>query len=130
MKHKLNVTSLLAISAIAFCAVAPMTANAQSLQDIHHRKQTRDQWKDLGIAGGVVGALGLLTHNKTLAVAGIGGGLYSAYRYDQDQKSLDKSRRARAELYRHQSFDHHGHHYVRKTVWKNGHKYYRFDRSR
>lgn len=129
MNIKFFVPQMLALCAVAAMATAPMVASAQSRGDIQHRKQSRDQWKDIGIAGGAVGILGLLTHNDTLAVAGIGGGLYSAYRYDQDQKSLDKSRRARAELYRHTSFDHQGHHYTRHTVVKKGHKYYKFTRD-
>lgn len=105
-------------------------ANAQSINDlINHRQGKKNEWRNLGIAGGAAGVLGLLTHNKTLTVLGLGGGLYSAYRYEQDRKSQSKLARQRAELFNRRSFVHNGKRYVRKTRVKNGQKYYYFARA-
>jgi len=129
MNLKQIAPSLVAFCAVAVFATAPMIANAQSRDNSRHRTEQRNQWKDRAIAGGVIGAVGLLTHNNNLAVAGIGGGLYSAYRADQDGRSHDDNLQARAELYRHSSFQHQGHTYVRQTVWKGGKQYHKFNRQ-
>ena len=118
----------------AFCAVvgfiaAPMIANAHMGGDGQRRSQSSNQWKDRAVAGGVVGAIGLLTHNKTLAIAGIAGALYSSSRADSDSRSHDDGRQARAELDRHTSFQHEGHTYVRQTVYKGGQQYHKFNRQ-
>ena len=121
-------------TAAAFCAVvgftfAPLIANAQSRGGGQRRSQSSNQWKDRAVAGGVVGAIGLLTHNKALAIAGIAGALYSSNRADRDSRSHDDGRQARAELDRHTSFQHQGHTYVRKTVWQGGQQYHKFSRK-
>lgn len=122
------------LSSFAACSVmlagvaAPVTANAQGWA-YHHREQTKNQWKNLGIAGAALGVLGLATHNGTLTTLGVAGGLYSAYRYEQDRKSQNKHDRARAQFYGRTSYNYKGHRYVRKTVVKNGQKYYQFVRG-
>ena len=95
-----------------------------------HRQSTKNEWRNLGIAGGAVGVAGLLTGNRTLAALGLGGGLYSAYRYDQDRRSQDRDGRGRYELFRRTSFDHQGHHYERRERMQGGQKYYYFHRVR
>ena len=109
--------------AVAVPTLTPTTADAQTA----HRQKSKNQWRNLGIAGGVLGAAGLITHNKTLAIGGLAGGAYSAYRYEQDRKGQrrqqdrhDRSRRAQRFYgrtpvrYRHDSGLHKG--------WsKNGH---------
>ncbi len=123
-----NVVSALTVSAIAFTGIAaPMTAMAQGVE---HRKKTRDEWKNLGLGAGALALLGLVTKNGTLTLVGAAGGLYSAYRYEQDRKSADKMARQRAELYSRSSVVHNGKRYYRKTVWKNGKKYYTFNTRR
>ncbi len=123
-----------ASTAAAFCAVvgftaAPLTANAQMRGGSQRRSQSSNQWKNRAVAGGVVGAIGLLTHNKTLAIAGIAGALYSSSRAQSDSRSRDSGRQARAELDRHTSFQHEGHTYVRKTVYRGGQQYHQFNRQ-
>ena len=126
-----NLTRVVAALALggASLGLAPI-ANAQGLGDLLKHKQTqKNNWRNLGIAGGAAGVLGLLTGNKALTALGLGGGLYSAYRYEQDRKGQSKAERQRAELFRHTSFVHNGHKYVRKTVWVNGQKNYKFVRA-
>jgi len=113
MKNKL--TLIVAIFALILTAMAP----AQS-----HRQQTKNTWRNLAYAGGALGLLGLATHNGTLGWAGLAGGLYSAYRYEQDRKSQNKLTRQRALMFGHSTVWYHGHKYVRKTVWRHGTKYY------
>ncbi|HVT13852.1 MAG TPA: hypothetical protein VHE55_16435 [Fimbriimonadaceae bacterium] len=112
-----------ALLAIAGFAVAPMSVQAQS-----HRQKTKNEWRNLAIGSGVLGLLGLVNGDKTLTFLGAAGALYSANRYEQDRKSQSREARARYELFHRGSFNRDGHHYVRKVVWKNHHKYYRFVR--
>lgn len=100
------------------------------VQKRDNRQTQKNNWRNLGIAGGAVGVYGLLTGNKTLAALGIGGGLYSASRYEADRKSQNRDEHNRYELFRRTSFDHNGHHYVRKTKKVNGQNSYYFQRSR
>ncbi len=114
----------------ATLGLAP-TASAQSINDLINRRQSKkNEWRNLTIAGGAAGILGLLTKNKTLTYLGLGGGLYSAYRYEQDRKSQSKLAQQRAALFRRTSFTHNGHKYVRKTKWVKGKKNYYFAKVR
>jgi hypothetical protein len=120
MDIKLVTRNAVAVLALGAMTMAPLSANAQR----------KDDWKNLAIAGGIVGLLGLVKHDSTLTFAGTAGALYSAWRYEEDRKSESKSRRARYELFNRGSFTRNGHRYTRKTVWKNGKKYYQFVRVR
>ncbi len=116
---------------LAVPALLPADAQAQGRrQSVERRQKTKNDWRNLGIAGGAAGVLGLLTGNKTLAALGIGGGLYSASRYESDRKSQNKLEHDRYDLFRRKSFDHNGHHYVRKAKTVKGKKNYYFQRLR
>ena len=121
--------SVAALCAVVGFAATPLIANAHLKAGGLGKLQSSNKWKNRAVAGGVVGALGLLTHNKTLAIAGIAGALYSSSRADSDSRSHDSGRQARAELDRHTSFQHEGHTYVRSTVWKGGKQYHKFNRQ-
>lgn len=126
-----NLTKIAAAVALGATTlgVAP-TAHAQSISDLlKHKQGQKNNWRNLAIGGGALGVLGLFTKNKTLTYLGLGGGLYSAYRYEQDRKGQSKAERQRAELFNHKSFTHDGKKYVRKTRMKNGQKYYYFARA-
>lgn len=105
-------------------AAAPISAQAQS----KHRQESKNTWRNLAIGSGALGLLGLLKHDDTLTFLGAAGALYSANRYEQDRKSQSREARARAELFRRGSYTRNGHRYVKKTVYKNHHKYYQFVR--
>lgn len=68
-----------------------LPADAQAKPQSHRQKE-KNNWRNLGIAGGAVGVAGLLTHNKTLAIAGLAGGGYSAYRYEKARKDQSRER--------------------------------------
>lgn len=131
MKH----TNIFAgIAAVAVCAVsmsAPITANAQrSLDDAsHHRQKTKNDWRNVAIGSGAATVYGLLSHNSTVSVLGAAGTLYSLSRYEHDRKSQSKIDRARAARYGRSSYYEGGHRYVRKTVNRNGHRYYTYVRG-
>ena len=132
MKNKMTTTfgSLIAITAAAGAMLAPITASAQSSQDqSSHRQQTKNQWRNIGIGSAAVGVLGLLKHDNTLTFAGAAGALYSANRYEQDRKSQSKIDHDRASYYGRSSYMQNGHRYVRKTVTRNGQKYYTYVRG-
>jgi hypothetical protein len=125
MKLKAILSTVLAMTILGGVLMSPIAANAQS----SHRQQTKNQWRNIGIGSAALGLLGLVKGNNTLTAVGAAGALYSANRYEQDRKSQSKSNRNRAYYYSHGSVTHHGNRYVRKTVWKNGHKYYQFVRG-
>lgn len=113
----------------ATLGMAP-TANAQSLSDLlKHKQNNKNNWRNLAIGGGALSLVGLFTKNSTLTYLGLGGGLYSAYRYEQDRKGQSKAERQRASLFSRKSFTYNGKHYVRKTVWVKGKKNYKFVRA-
>ncbi len=128
MKIKL-LGNLLAATAMSGAMIAPMTAVAQHGSKYQHRQSTKNTWRNVAIGSGAVGLYGLLKGNSTLTLLGAAGALYSANRYEQDRKSQSKMGRARASLYGRSSYMSHGHRYVRKTVWRNGQKYYTFVRG-
>lgn len=130
MKLKRMTATLLAMTALGG-AVAPATVLAQDWRDreSHRRQEKKNEWRNIGIGSAAVGLLGLLKGDSTLTFAGAAGALYSANRYEQDRKSQSKTDRARADMFSRRSFTRNGHRYVRKTVWRNGKKYYRFVRA-
>lgn len=91
--------------------------------------QKKDEWKNITIASGAAALLGLLTKNGTVATLGTVGALYSAWRYEEDRKSTDRNRRARAALYSKRSVTIDGKRYKRQTVKRHGKTYYRFVRA-
>ena len=109
----------------------PTSANAQRSfeQELKRRQQKKNEWRNIGIGSGALGLYGLLTKNNTLMWAGVAGGLYSANRYEQDRKSQSKMERDRASFYSKPTTYRNGKRYVRRTVWKNGQKYYKFVRG-
>jgi hypothetical protein len=123
-----SLVSLVAAGAVCTCALAPVSADAQSQAQINHRQKSKNDWRNLAYGAGAVGLFGLLKHDNTLTFAGAAGAAYSAYRYEQDRKSHSKMRQARAAMFSRRSFWRSGHHYVRQTSWKNGQKYYYFKR--
>jgi hypothetical protein len=117
-----------------FAVAAPMTASAQSLKDLERlvdrRQDKKNEWRNIAIASGALGVLGLLKKDNTLFFAGTAGALYSAYRYEQDRKSQSRLNRARAAYFSRSSFTRDGVRYTRRTVTRNGKKYYQFVRAR
>jgi len=65
----------------------PARSSAQSHETYRqHRDKERNKWRDLAIASGAVGIIGILNGNDTLTAVGVGGAAYSAYRYSEDGK--------------------------------------------
>lgn len=93
------------------------------------RQQTKNEWRNLAIAGGLVAALGLLKDDQTLVFAGAAGALYSLYRYEQDRKSQSQVDRLRAYYFSQPYFYRDGVRYTRRVMIKNGEKHYQFVRS-
>lgn len=130
MRMKKLVNTLMVGCALGGITLAPVSsAFAQSKAQSQRRQTMKNQWRNLAIGAGALGILGLLKNDKTLFFAGTAGALYSAYRYEQDRKSQSKIDRARASYFGRSSFTRDGKRYVRRTVYKNGKKYYRFVRA-
>lgn len=126
-----NLSKIAAAVALGVTSIglAP-TANAQSINDLINRRQgKKNEWRNLAILGGAAGLVGLFTKNKTIAALGLGGGLYSLYRYEQDRKSQSKLAQQRAALFNRKSFTYNGKRYVRKTRVKDGKRYFQFVRA-
>ena len=126
---KRHTGNVLAAIAMAGILAAPISATAQSQAEINRRAQKKNEWKNLGLASGAVALIGLLTKKDTLILIGAAGALYSADRYEKDRKSQSKMERARAAAVNRGWITHNGKKYVRRTVYKNGKKYYKFVRA-
>ncbi len=109
---------------------APTFADAQSKQQLDQRQKKKNEWRNFAYAGGALAILGLLNKNSTMTAIGAAGALYSTHRYEQDRKSQNSLQRSRAQMYSRSSFTQNGARFNRKTVWKNGQKYYTFVRAR
>ncbi len=94
-----------------------------------HRQKTKNDWRNLSYLSGAAGLLGLLKGDNTLFFIGTAGALYSANRYEQDRKSQNKTKRARAAMFSKRSFTRDGVRYVRHTTHKNGKKCYYFAKA-
>ena len=92
------------------------------------RQETKNEWRNIGIAAGIVGLLGLLNNDSTLTFAGAAGALYSAHRYEQDRKSQNRTDWARAHYFSQPYFVRDGRRYERRDVTRNGQRYYQFVR--
>ncbi len=93
---------------IAAAAFAPISAHAD--------QKSKNQWRNLGIAGAAVAGYGLLKHNSTATVLGAAGAAYSANRYEQDRhhQSQAQARRDQRARY-HRYYGHRVYHrYTRK----------------
>ena len=123
MRHNHTKTLVVSLAALAALSILPGAAQAQS-----SRQKTKNDWRNLTIAGGGAALYGLLKHDPTITFLGAAGALYSANRYEQDRKSQSESARARASLFDRKYFERDGHRYERRETVKNGHKYYYFAR--
>ena len=92
------------------------------------RQDTKNEWRNLGIASGILGIIGLLNNDSTLTFAGAAGALYSAHRYEQDRKSQNRIDRGRAYYFSQPYFVREGQRYERRDVNRNGQRYYQFVR--
>jgi hypothetical protein len=129
MKAKTIGAQLLAAVMLGGAVLTPVSVAAQSDHDLKRRQDKKNEWRNIAIGAGALGLLGLLKGDNTLFFTGTAGGLYSAYRYEQDRKSQSKQERARAAYFGKSYFYRDGQRYTRKTVWKNGKKYYQFVRG-
>ena len=126
MAFRKILTNLLAFAALGGLAI-PAVAGYQNTAA--RRQHTQNEWQNIAIGSGAVALLGLLSKDNRLVFAGGAGALYSIYRYQEDQKSKDRLARLRAQYFSKPYFYRNGHKYVRKTVVRNGKKYYQFVRA-
>ncbi len=82
MNLKSTFRASLAIVAVGCFGFAPSIAHADRSG---HRQNQKDQWRDLTIGSGILGAIGIVSHNDALATFGAAGAIYSAYRYEEEQ---------------------------------------------
>ncbi len=131
MKRNGIYATLVAAAVCAVSMAAPIVASAQTSADkaSHHRQKTKNDWRNIAIGSGAATAYGLIKHDKTVSILGAAGTLYSLSRYEHDRKSQSRIDRDRANYYGRSSYNHGGHRYVRKTVTRNGHKYYTYKRG-
>jgi hypothetical protein len=130
MKARSISATLLAAVALGGAIAPAVPVDAQSLsQQSKRRQEKKNEWRNIGIGSAAIGLLGLLKGDSTLTFAGAAGALYSANRYEQDRKSQSRTDRARAAMFQRRSYTRNGVRYVRKTVYKNGKRYYQFVRA-
>jgi len=87
-----------------------------------------NEWRQIAVMAGLVAAVGLLEHDRTLVFVGAAGALYSLVRYQHDLHSHDRAARLRAVYFSRPYFYRNGHRYRRVLVTSHGQKYYRFVR--
>lgn len=121
----MNITKQVLTTLLAATTILT-SASAQAQRS---RQDTKNEWRNIATVAGVAGLIGLLKNDKTLFFAGTAGALYGAWRYEEDRKSQNKAHRARAAYFARPYFVRDGVRYNRKTVWKNGKKYYQFVRA-
>ena len=126
---RLLITKLLAAVLVLFGALIPAVSNAQLDRILQNRQNKKNEWRNIALGSGAVALLGLLKHDSTLVFAGTAGALYSAWRYEQDRKSQSKLERTRAAYFSRSHFVRNGVRYNKRTVWRNGKKYYQFVRA-
>ncbi|MEQ1822257.1 MAG: hypothetical protein ABL949_07095 [Fimbriimonadaceae bacterium] len=100
--------------------------NSQSAR----RQKSKNEWRNIATAAGALAVIGILKGDNRLTFVGGAGALYSLYRYEQDRKSQSKADRLRATYFSKSYFYRDGQRYNRKTVVKNGKKYYQFVKAR
>ena len=125
MTFKIN-PQLLAAGLMAATVLGPTLSPAQS---VNHRRKTENTWRGATYGSAALGALGLLTHNGTMTAIGAAGTLYSGSRWQHDMRSREHLQHQRAETYSHRHFYSGKHHFIRKTTYRNGKKYYYFKRE-
>ena len=74
---KLN--KIIVPAALALLTLAPLAANADSLQD----RKNND--RNIAIGAGAVGLYGLLNHNSAATVLGLAGAAIAGSQYEQDR---------------------------------------------
>ena len=94
----------------------------------HHRRDSKNEWRNIAIGAGALGALGFLTHENFLGFAGTAGALYSLNRYEQDRRSEAREDRLRATYFSRPYFYRDGVRYERRRVHRDGETYYQFVR--
>ncbi len=129
IRRTLKAAMLVALSASMIVPSFGFGTPQHSNGSVQHRKQTRDEWRNLSIASGAAAILGLVARNGTLTLLGTAGALYSAYRYEEDRKSANKMDRERAALYSHRYVKINGKKYKRRVVVRHGTKYFQFVRA-
>lgn len=99
-----------------------------SYYENERRQQTKNEWRNIAYLSGALAVIGLLNKDDTLTFAGSAGALYSLYRYEQDRKSQNQAHRLRAQYFSQPYFYRDGRKFERRTVSRNGERYYQFVR--
>ena len=71
-------------------------------------QNSKNQWRNLSIGAGALGAIGLATHSGPLAILGIGGAAYSASRYEKDRHHQSEDNGYRRDRHFHRNNDNYG----------------------
>ncbi len=122
---------MIATIVLAGSLIAPVASNAKqsSEEQSHRRQKTKNDWRNIAIGSGATTLFGILKHDNTVTFAGAAGTLYSLDRYEKDRRSQSKLDHARARTFGRTSFYRDGHRYVRRTVKRDGKRYYQFVRG-
>lgn len=117
-----NILKTGALALVVGAIIVPATANAQNWR----REETANEWRNIATVGGLVSVLGALNHDDTLTFVGAAGALYAGYRFNEDMKSSDPCRHARAVYFDRDYFYRDGCRYERRKVWHGGEWAYQF----
>ena len=94
MKFGTRMTAGAVLTLMATTLLAPTAALAQD-----HSQKNKNNWRNLAIGAGAVGAYGLLKHDNKLGILGAAGAAYSAKRYEDQRHSQSQASSARKHYY-------------------------------
>jgi len=130
IKHTKTIAAALAVFSIA--GLLPTAAMAQGRRNRNDEakktQKSKNTWRNIAIGAGALTGYGIWKGNKTLAILGGAGTLYSLSEYEKDRKSQSKADRDRAAFFGQNRYSYNGQRYERQLVNKNGRKYYKFVR--
>jgi hypothetical protein len=96
-----------------------MVAQSAAMADSASQQKNKNLWRNLAIGAGVIAGHGLITHNGTETLLGLGGAAYSANRYEQDRKHQSQQNSWRQRYHRTDR------HYYYNNGYNNGASSYR-----
>jgi len=75
----MNLNKIVVPASLALLTLAPIAANADSLQN------QKNTMRNITIGAGAVGLYGLLNHNSTLGLVGLAGAALAGSQYEKDR---------------------------------------------
>jgi len=96
----MNLNKIVVPAGLALLTLAPIAANADSLQN------QKNTMRNITIGAGAVGLYGLLNHNSTLGLVGLAGAALAGSQYEKDRHQQSVQNNDWRRDYYRRSYDH------------------------